>query len=251
MAGNRKINGPEFLKDIRSHMSMSELMRKYLLSEKEIDLVLKKLEKRIPHPARLYGRSWSKKDRDGDDATRSVVRHEVCLTLPVHDMMHPKIQGCILDLSDKGLRIHGIESRLNQVRAMLIRPEKTFGIPSIVFRARCRWVSRAENLIDFTAGYEIIEIAPRDLANLRKLTQAIDRTNRQEAGSQACLHSKQSETGGVSQEKTWKCPACGLPQFKPFDECPQCGVIVAKFRVHQRAAGSNISAHGEPTLLAS
>ena len=232
-------------------MSTSELMRKYLLSAKEIDIVLRKLERRIPHPARLYGRSWSKKDRDADDATRSVVRHEVCFTLPIHDMMHPKIEGRILDISDKGLRIHGIESRLNQVRAMLIRPEKTFGIPSIMFRARCRWVSRSEDLVDSTAGYEIIEITPRDLANLRKLTHAIELTNRHEAGRQACLNSKHSETEGVCQAKTWKCPACGLPQFKPFDECPQCGVILAKFRPPQGAVGSNVSAHREPTLLAS
>lgn len=29
--------------------------------------------------------------------------------------------------------------------------------------------------------------------------------------------------------KTWRCPACHMPQFQAFDECPQCGVIVSKF----------------------
>jgi hypothetical protein len=28
----------------------------------------------------------------------------------------------------------------------------------------------------------------------------------------------------------YKCPGCGLPQFEAFDECPQCGIIVAKVR---------------------
>ncbi len=27
-----------------------------------------------------------------------------------------------------------------------------------------------------------------------------------------------------------RCPACGMPQFGSFDECPQCGIIVSKFR---------------------
>jgi hypothetical protein len=27
----------------------------------------------------------------------------------------------------------------------------------------------------------------------------------------------------------WRCPACHMPQFREFDECPQCGIIVAKF----------------------
>ncbi len=30
-------------------------------------------------------------------------------------------------------------------------------------------------------------------------------------------------------QKIWRCPACHMPQFQEFDECPQCGVIVAKF----------------------
>ncbi|MBI5251724.1 MAG: hypothetical protein HY912_19705 [Desulfomonile tiedjei] len=29
---------------------------------------------------------------------------------------------------------------------------------------------------------------------------------------------------------TWRCPACNMPQFREFDECPQCGIIVAKFK---------------------
>jgi hypothetical protein len=28
----------------------------------------------------------------------------------------------------------------------------------------------------------------------------------------------------------WWCPACNLPQFFQFDECPQCGIIVSKYR---------------------
>jgi uncharacterized protein (TIGR00266 family) len=30
-----------------------------------------------------------------------------------------------------------------------------------------------------------------------------------------------------------KCPACGVPQQKKFEECPQCGVIVAKYEQKQ------------------
>jgi rubrerythrin len=28
----------------------------------------------------------------------------------------------------------------------------------------------------------------------------------------------------------WHCPACRMPQAHEFDECPQCGIIVAKFK---------------------
>jgi|SRR5271157_1221986 len=28
----------------------------------------------------------------------------------------------------------------------------------------------------------------------------------------------------------WKCPACGKPQTREFEECPECGVIAEKFK---------------------
>ena len=28
----------------------------------------------------------------------------------------------------------------------------------------------------------------------------------------------------------WKCPACGKPQPREFDECPECGVILSRYR---------------------
>ena len=31
----------------------------------------------------------------------------------------------------------------------------------------------------------------------------------------------------------WKCPACGTPQTRAYDECPNCGVIVVKFQQRQ------------------
>jgi rubrerythrin len=31
------------------------------------------------------------------------------------------------------------------------------------------------------------------------------------------------------QKSIWRCPACLMPQFQEFAECPQCGVIVEKF----------------------
>ena len=36
----------------------------------------------------------------------------------------------------------------------------------------------------------------------------------------------------------FRCPACGMPQFSEFDECPQCGVIVSKFIKRQAEASA-------------
>ena len=31
--------------------------------------------------------------------------------------------------------------------------------------------------------------------------------------------------------RVWHCPACHMPQSHQFDECPQCGIIVAKYEL--------------------
>lgn len=36
-------------------------------------------------------------------------------------------------------------------------------------------------------------------------------------------------------DRWWTCPACGSPQSRQYDECPQCGVIVEKFLKKQAA----------------
>ena len=33
-----------------------------------------------------------------------------------------------------------------------------------------------------------------------------------------------------SEGRVWHCPACHMPQSHEFDECPQCGIIVAKYQ---------------------
>lgn len=33
---------------------------------------------------------------------------------------------------------------------------------------------------------------------------------------------------------TWRCPACGTPQTRAYEECPHCGVIVAKAAAMRR-----------------
>ncbi len=43
----------------------------------------------------------------------------------------------------------------------------------------------------------------------------------------------------------YRCPACGMPQFEPFDVCPQCGVIVTKFKSGDPASKSRMQPQGK------
>ena len=50
------------------------------------------------------------------------------------------------------------------------------------------------------------------------------------------LH-RQNEDRATTTPVAWKCPACGAAQTQEYAECPQCGVIVAKFQRKQSEAG--------------
>jgi outer membrane protein assembly factor BamB len=45
----------------------------------------------------------------------------------------------------------------------------------------------------------------------------------------------------------YRCPACNMPQFETFDVCPQCGVIVTKFKPGDASAKSDRRASGLPS----
>lgn len=50
------------------------------------------------------------------------------------------------------------------------------------------------------------------------------------------LH-RQPHDAPSAMHVAWKCPACGAAQTREYAECPQCGVIVAKFQSRQSEAG--------------
>jgi hypothetical protein len=58
---------------------------------------------------------------------------------------------------------------------------------------------------------------------LRKLAEASLLEERE-------LATRTASSGPRSAPIAWKCPACGAPQTRTYDECPNCGVIVAKFQ---------------------
>ena len=251
MSGKRKINADQIVRDIRDRRSVSELMRRYRLSEKQIESVIKKLENMMPRSAQLYNRSWSVKASDAEDTTRRLQRYDVDLPLPVHDMEHPNINGMVLDISETGMKIQGVESRLHQQRTLVVTPKGLYGAPPIEFNARCRWVTRRGTEKQYIAGYEIIDISPKDLGSLRGLIRTINRGVGSNNTSVPVSHTEHAAAEGSVPVEKWKCPACGLPQLKEFEECPQCGIIVSKYIHRQRSTATEVRTLGRERRKAS
>ncbi len=73
------------------------------------------------------------------------------------------------------------------------------------------------------------------------------------------LHENELDRPPEEQAKAmhaaWKCPACGAPQTQEYAECPQCGVIFAKFQSTRSEAGETdgqtVSSASQPLHLSS
>jgi hypothetical protein len=98
------------------------------------------------------------------------------LTVRIADPSCPEREGTILDISQKGVAVKGINARVDDEKTLLIS-ETTFDLPDpIVLKCSCRWTGKAEHLdLGQSAGFEITEISESDDRYLKSLTEAEQR----------------------------------------------------------------------------
>jgi hypothetical protein len=97
-----------------------------------------------------------------------------------------------------------------------------------------RHISGQEVVQDVNSGMDDLalmakyKLSPRELDLLMKKLVEADRISEEERSELQLLWAQEKGTA-------WHCPACHMPQAHEFDECPQCGIIVAKFKgkLHQ------------------
>jgi predicted amidophosphoribosyltransferase len=77
--------------------------------------------------------------------------------------------------------------------------------------------------MDDLALMEKYKLSPRELDLLMKKLVEARRISEAEWSELQLLWAQK-------KGNAWHCPACRMPQAHEFDECPQCGIIVAKFK---------------------
>jgi RNA polymerase subunit RPABC4/transcription elongation factor Spt4 len=92
-----------------------------------------------------------------------------------------------------------------------------------------RHISGREVTQDINSGMD-----DRALMNKYKLSQReLDVLMKKLVASEHITEAELSELQLLWAQKkgaAWHCPACHMPQAHEFEECPQCGIIVAKFK---------------------
>ncbi len=175
MPAKRKISAAEFVEDLRSGMTLSELMDKYSVVPRELDAILLQLRQSVINPLQAYGRSPEEQTSTGIAKIRFFRRHQVGLPVRVHDASNPEIWGYIRDVSERGLGIQGIEAAIDEIKTLVIFSNEFFSINQISLVAKCRWVTPTGDTRKCLTGFETIRISDSSFERLKRFIEACAR----------------------------------------------------------------------------
>jgi len=176
MAEKRKINAHDFIHDIKSGMTDTDLMIKYNLSSRMLQNLFRKLlNAKAISPADIYERSpFEETTIDVATISYSLEGYTVATT-SIYDVTQPEIVGSVTNCSEKELRVEGIEAGFAELKNFIITSGKAAKIEPIFLKAKCRWCRLEEFSGEHVALFEIVSIWPEHLKELRKLIRAFAR----------------------------------------------------------------------------
>jgi len=118
--------------------------------------------------------------RQGIQSARLLFRHIVDFELPIYEKEKPALLGNVLDITEGGVGLKGIEATIGESKNFVIPAKKVFGVGRVEFRAQCRWVNREESTGECMGGFEITSISSRASVELAKSVQLTELQNQVE-----------------------------------------------------------------------
>jgi hypothetical protein len=167
MSPKREIKAKDLVNDFRAGMTDSELRSKYNLSSRGLQSAFRKLlEAKALRTSELFGRVSLEDDTVAIATTRLMPRDELEFPVPIYlcEGTQPTVKGVIKDITEKGLKISGIQANVDEIMTFAIPSDKFSQIEPFAFRAKCRWVDG-----DGSAGFQITLISERGSGELQKL----------------------------------------------------------------------------------
>lgn len=184
MSPKQLISARDFVQDMRSGMTDSRLIEKYNLSPNRLQRLFKKLlDAKAMTAEELEGRCASLDDalQYNANASRFLYRHVLDFVLPIYEETKPEILGMVLNITEGGVGLAGIQASIDESKNFVIPADEFFDVGRAKFLARCRWAGNEIGTGEHVNGFEVISISAGDLAELRKLIQLIQVVNVAEA----------------------------------------------------------------------
>jgi hypothetical protein len=97
-------------------------------------------------------------------------------------------------------------------------------------------VDAGEALADIKEGYTDLELMEKHNLSAKGLQSLFRKLQDAKLLKQSDLTNRPHYTERTVDLEVYRCPACNMPQFFAFDECPQCGVIVSKLKKQKKGA---------------
>ncbi len=169
----RKIRAGDIIRDLRSGMSISELMDKYRFSLKVLRFVFRRLlnagvitKDELEAQAALYNDTIDVK------GVRKLIRTSTAFPVRIYDSGNPFATGYVRDISEKGVCVEGIEAAVGEIKNFIVRSGAFGEGHTVVFEGKCRWVNAEQSPgKKWVAGFEITSISSMDSVELRKLVR--------------------------------------------------------------------------------
>lgn len=167
------INGAEIVKDIRSEMVRSELMRKYRLTWRGLRWVLTMLIKSGAISWKeIDGRLISSREELLLEKVRRSRRYLLQFDVSIHDLVDPRAKGKLRDVSETGFAIKGIKGAIGEIKTLVVNGDDFGEFGSFMLDAQCRWCKKAPNG-GCVSGFEISHISPANMAEYRILMRLV------------------------------------------------------------------------------
>lgn len=93
-----------------------------------------------------------------------------------------------------------------------------------------RTISASEIVADLRSGHSDNEIMAKYQISARALESVFSKLVQSNLISQDDLDARLDLAQGSVNLEVFRCPACDCVQLNQFDECPLCGVVVAKYK---------------------
>jgi hypothetical protein len=175
VAGAKKrINAREIVNDIRAGSSRAELMVKFGLTRTELQRAVRKLvQAKTLNLGDLPADLVVLHDSDVPGDTRREDRYGIDFELPIWEEKAPEHKGQVIDITERGIGIIGLDAVVGQVKKLVVFSEEFLEIEPFSFEATCRWAKNEEQTGDCVSGFQISRIEDEDLIELRKVIELL------------------------------------------------------------------------------
>jgi uncharacterized protein (DUF433 family) len=169
----RSVRAKDVLRDIQEGAGRAELMEKYRLSFRGLQaLVTLFVDAGVIRRDDLYGEMRLEDDTVVPEEIRAFERYYVDFETPVYEASQPEVYGRVLDITEFGVGLIGIQSTVNETKHLVILGDPFGEAAPFEFEAKCRWVNTQQDG-SCVAGFQIVKIADKDVEELRKLIHLV------------------------------------------------------------------------------